>query len=131
MSQCACELSCFSRVPLFAIPWTVAHQAPLSVGISRQEYWSGLPFPSPGDLPDPGIEPSSPALQADSLPSEPPGKPHRTLGGLKSVGNHSKGPLKLFQLDVHPCFPPCTHPVFLSMQDSLTAKATCFVFEWL
>ena len=56
-------------------PWTVAHQAPLSVGFSRQEYWSGLPFPSLGDLPDPGIEPGSPALQADSLPSEPPGKP--------------------------------------------------------
>ena len=56
-------------------PWTVAHQAPLSMGFSRQEYWSGLPFPSPGDLPDPGTEPGSPALQADSLPSEPPGKP--------------------------------------------------------
>ena len=56
-------------------PWTVAHQAPLSVGFSRQEYWSGLPFPSLGDLPDPGIEPGSPALQADYLPSEPPGKP--------------------------------------------------------
>ena len=50
-----------SRVPLFATPWTVAHQVPLSMGFSRQEYWSGLPFPSPGDLPDPGIEPRSPA----------------------------------------------------------------------
>ena len=58
-----------------ATPWTVACQAPLSMGFSRQEYWSGLPFPSPGDLPDPGIEPRSPALQADALPSEPPGKP--------------------------------------------------------
>ena len=55
--------------------WTVAYQASLSMGFSRQEYWSGLPFPSPGGLPDPGIEPSSPALQADALPSEPPGKP--------------------------------------------------------
>ena len=55
-------------------PWTVAHQAPLTLEFSRQEYWSGLPFPSPGDLPNPGIEPESPALQADSLPSEPPGK---------------------------------------------------------
>ena len=54
--------------------WTVARQAPLSVGFPRQEYWSGLPFPSPGDLPDPGIEPRSPALWADSLPFEPPGK---------------------------------------------------------
>ena len=57
-----------------ATPWTVAHQAPLSMGFSRQEYWSGLPFPSPGDLPDPGIKPSSPALQADSLPNELRGK---------------------------------------------------------
>ena len=52
----------FNRVRLFATPWTVAHQAPLSMGFSRQEYWSGLPFPSPGDLPHPGIEPESPAL---------------------------------------------------------------------
>ena len=57
-------LSC---VRLFATPWTVAYQAPLSMGFSRQEYWSGLPFPSPGDLPDPGIEPGSPALQADAV----------------------------------------------------------------
>ena len=68
---------CFSLscVRLFATPWTVAYQAPPSMGFSRQEYWNGLPFPSPGDLPNPGIEPGSPALQADSLPSEPPGKP--------------------------------------------------------
>ena len=51
-------------------PWTVARQAPLSMGFSRQEYWSGLPFPSPGDLPNPGIKPKSPALQADDLPTE-------------------------------------------------------------
>ena len=51
------------------------HQAPPSMGFSRQEYWSGVPFPSPGDLPDPGIEPGSPALQADFLPTAPPGKP--------------------------------------------------------
>ena len=56
-------------------PWTVAHQAPPSMGFSRQEYWSGLPFPSPGDLPDPVIEPRSPTLQADALTSAPPGKP--------------------------------------------------------
>ena len=53
-------------------PRAVAYQAPLSMGSSRQEYWSGLPFPSPGDLPNPGIEPRSPTLQADALPSEPP-----------------------------------------------------------
>ena len=64
-------LSRFNRVRLFAILWIVALQAPLSMGFSRQEYWSGLPFPSPGDLPNPGTEPASlvsPALQADSLP---------------------------------------------------------------
>ena len=56
-----------SRVRLCATPWTVAHQAPLSMGFSREEYWSRLPFPPPGDLPDPGIKPTSPALQADSV----------------------------------------------------------------
>ena len=60
-------------------PWTVAHQAPLSIGFPGQEYWSGVPFPSPGDLPDPGIKPRSPVLQADSLPSEPPGKLPKSL----------------------------------------------------
>ena len=63
-----------SHVQLFATPWNIAHQAPPSMEFSRQEYWSGLPFPSPGDLPDPGIEPESPASHADALPSEPPGK---------------------------------------------------------
>ena len=71
--MCVKSLSC---IQLFATPWTVAHQAPLSMGFSRQEYWGGLPFPSPGDLPKPGIEPRSHALQADALSSEPPGKPH-------------------------------------------------------
>ena len=64
-----------SRVQLFATPRTVAYQAPPSMGFSRQEYWNGLPFPSPGDLPNPGIEPGSSAFQADALNSEPPGKP--------------------------------------------------------
>ena len=62
------------RVQLFATPWTVAHKAPLSMGFPRQEHWSGLPFPSLGDLPSSGIEPASPAWQAGS-PTEPPGKP--------------------------------------------------------
>ena len=66
-------LSHFSRVQLFLTLWTVASQAPLSMGFSRQEYWSGLPCPPPGDLPNPGIDPESPALQADSLHLEPPG----------------------------------------------------------
>ena len=72
-------LSHFSCVRLFAIPWTVAHQAPLFMEFPRQEYWSGWPCPSPGDLPNPRIKPGSPALQADSLPSEPSGKPHYQL----------------------------------------------------
>ena len=62
-----------SRVRLFVIPWTVVYQASLSMGFSRQEYWSGFPFASPGDLPDPGIEPRFTAFQAGALPSEPPG----------------------------------------------------------
>ena len=75
MTKCeVTEVKSLSRVRLFVTPWTVAYQAP-SMGFSRQEYWSGLPFPSPEGLPDPGIEPGSPALQADALPSEPPGKP--------------------------------------------------------
>ena len=68
------KVKSLSHVRLFATPWTVAYQAPQSMEFSRQEYWSGLPFPSPGYLPNPGIEPGSPALQADALPSEPPGK---------------------------------------------------------
>ena len=71
----ACVLSHVSRVQLFVTPWTVALQAPLSMGFSRREYWSGLPFPSSVDLPNPRIEPESPPLQADSARSEPPGKP--------------------------------------------------------
>ena len=67
------SLSC---VRLFATPWTIAYQASQSMEFSRQEYWSGLPFPSPGDLPNSGIESAFPALQADALPSEPPGKIH-------------------------------------------------------
>ena len=69
------KVKSLSRVQLFVTPWTVARQVPPSMGFSRQEYWSELPFPSPGDLPDPGIELRPPTLQADTLTSEPPGKP--------------------------------------------------------
>ena len=69
------QVKSLSHVWLFVTPWTVAYQVPLSMGFSRQKCWSGLPFPSPGDLPDQGIEPGSPALWAEALPSEPPGKP--------------------------------------------------------
>ena len=72
------KVKSLSRVRLFATPWTAASQAPPSMGFPRQEYWSWLPFPSPGDLPNSGIEPGSPALQADALPSKPPGKPVQT-----------------------------------------------------
>ena len=73
LSESESEVS--QSCPTLETPWTVAYQASPSMGFSRQEYWSGLPFPSPGDPPDPGIELGSPALQVDSLPSEPPGKP--------------------------------------------------------
>ena len=76
---CACVLS---PLGLLLTPWAVAHQAPLSVEFSRQEYWSGPPFSSPGDLPNPGIKPGYPALQADSLLSEPLGKPKRSVNKI-------------------------------------------------
>ena len=75
-SQAAVPLLC--RVQFFTTLWSVAHQAPLSMGVSRQEYWRGMPCPSPGDLPNPGTEPRSLTLQADSFPSEPPGKPSKS-----------------------------------------------------
>ena len=74
-----------SHVWLIATPWTIACQASLSVELSRQEFWNGLPFPFPGDLPNPGTEPRSPALQVDSLLSEPPGKPKNTGVGSLSL----------------------------------------------
>ena len=70
------------HVQLSVSPWTVVYQAPPSMGFSRQGYWSGLPFPSPGDLPGPEIEPGSPTLQADPLSSEPPGKPAKYIGAM-------------------------------------------------
>ena len=72
------KVKSLSRVQLFATAWTVAYHASQSMEFSRHEYRSGLPFPSPGDLPNPGIELGSPALQADALQSEPPGKPWYT-----------------------------------------------------
>ena len=76
------KVKSLSRVRLFVTPWTIAYQAPPSMIFSRQEYWNGLLFPSPGDLPDPGIEPGSPALEADALTSEPPRKPQNKGGPL-------------------------------------------------
>ena len=77
------KVKLLSRVRLFVTSWTVAYQAPPSIKFSREEYWSGLPFP--GDLPDPGIEPRSPTLWTDSLPSEPPGKPLKTIQGEEEL----------------------------------------------
>ena len=72
------KVKSLSYVRLFPTPWTVAYHVPPSMGFSRQEYWSGFPFPSPEDLPDPGIKPESPALLADALQSEPPEKSYKT-----------------------------------------------------
>ena len=77
------KVKSLSHVRLFVTPWTVAYQAPPSMGFSRQEYWSGLPFPSPGDLSDPGIKPGPPEFQADALTSEPPGN-QDTLNGVNT-----------------------------------------------
>ena len=80
--QCVCVCVC----PTLCNPMDYSpHQTPLSMEFSRQEYWSGLPFPSPGDLPDPGMETRSLSLQADSLPSEPPGKPSMQMLGMNKI----------------------------------------------
>ena len=81
------KVKLLSRVRVFATLLTVAYQAPQSMGFSRQEYWRGLPFPSPGDIPNPGIEHSSPTLQVDSLPAEPQGKPPDSSVGKKPTCN--------------------------------------------
>ena len=76
LARLHCDVMCvLSHIRLFATPWTVARQAPLSMEFSRQEYWNGLPFPSPGDLPDPGIKPVSPALAGGFFTAVPLGKP--------------------------------------------------------
>ena len=86
-----------SHVQLFVTLWTVACQAPLSMGFPRQKYWSGLLFPSPGDLADPGIEPASPALAGEFFTTEPPGKPHeRDRQGLKMYYKGQWEPFSLF-----------------------------------
>ena len=98
----ACVLSRLSCVRLFATPWTVMHQAPWSMGFSRQEYWSGLPFPPPGDLPNPGIEPVSPAL-ADSLPLSHLGRPTQALSHTH-VHTHMHTHTIRYDLEQMSCF---------------------------
>ena len=112
---CHCLLwwKSLSWVWFFATPWTVALQAPLSTGFSRQEYWSGLPFPSPGDLPDPGIKPKSCTLQADSLtvshqgsptcPPLPPPPNIRQVNRLKFLHSHTNVVISMDMLVVHSC----------------------------
>ena len=100
-----------SRVRLFATPLTAAYQAPPSMGFSRQECWSGLPFPSPGNLPDPGIKPGSPALQADSLQSEPPGKPHFISNYRENVNKKYNGQKNLEKIWIK-------HKIFLYCKTS-------------
>ena len=79
------KVKSLSHIRLFGIPWTVAYQTPPSMGFSRQKYWSGVPFSSPGYLSDPGIKLSSPTLQADTLPSEPPAKPMLDLKDKSNI----------------------------------------------
>ena len=90
LSQHCSSPACVSHVRLSVTPWTGAYQAPLSTELSRQEYWSGSPFHPPGDLPNPGIEPRSPTLQADSLPAEPGGKPNIGVGSLSLLQGSSQ-----------------------------------------
>ena len=107
-----------SRVQLFATPWTVVHQAPLSMVFFMQEYWDGLPFPSPGDLPDPGMKPGSPALQADALPSEPPWKLHVPINNFQILELPSRQHLYwLFTSFACRCF---SHDQFSNLRRSPT-----------
>ena len=98
------KVKSLSHVWLFTTPWTAAFQAPLSMGFSRQQYWSGLPLPAPGDLPNPGIEPRSPALQTDALPSEPSRKP--SYSRLFSSNSAPRTERQTAQID-HSTFPKC------------------------
>ena len=102
------KVKSLNHVRFFATPWTVAHQASPSMGFSRQEYWSGLPVPSPGDLLDPRMEARSPALQVEALTSKPPGKPYREQGLTKNIHKgpyiHRKQPwLKIMVIGMKGC----------------------------
>ena len=113
---CMCTLSHFSRIQLFATLWTAAHQASLSIRFSRQEYWSGFPCPPLEDLPDPGIKPTFPALQEDSLPSEPLGK------SSASKAQHESSSLRGLSILLWVLvLPPCTSMVPLRQPDLLVS----------
>ena len=117
------KVKSFSGVRLFVTPWIVAHQAPPSMGFSRQEYWGGLPLPSPGDLPDPGIEPRSPGLEADALTSEPPGKPEWIQGPLQKGEACSSSPISHY-------FPTLTRDSFLFLTFYFTLKSSRLTMLW-
>ena len=129
------KVKSFSPVWLFATSWTTAYQAPPSLGFSRQEYWSGVPFPSPGDLPYPGIEPGSPALQTDALPPEPPGKPDFQdmatntfpTSRLRTAPEVTKIFAKLFIL-VSQCPPTNSHSEILNRSHQSCQTCNCFIY---
>ena len=117
------KVKSLSRVRLFVTPRTVAYQASPSMGFSRREYWSGLPFPSQGDLPDPGIKRRSPALQANALPSEPPGKTQNQFNCHQSLPHKFQqlGKIDLSldrRLEVNPNFIPDSHTSHLVFKAS-------------
>ena len=121
-----------SRVWLFATPWTVAYQALPSIGFFRQECWSGLSFPSPGDLPNPGIEPGSPALQADALPSEPPGKPFLVYGVTYFLPTMESEDIILTQIPESPKHRQSQFPWFTSTQCAFIPNiVSSMLFSWL
>ena len=111
-----------SVVSKSATPRTIARQAPLSMGFPKQEYWSGLPFPSPRDLPNPGIELISPALQADSLPSEPLGKPNT------GVGNQSLLQGIFLTQELNPCLLHCRRKP--RRGDGMVVNSDAFITRW-
>ena len=115
-----CKVWVTQSCPTLCNSMTVACQAPLSMKLSRREYWNGLPFPSPGDLPDPGIEPQSPALQADSLLSEPPGKP-------RFVGAAAAAAAKSLQSCLTMCNPIDSSPPGSTIRGILQART----LEWV
>ena len=109
------EKGSVSHVRLFAPPWTVAHQAPPSMGFSRQEYWRGLPFPSLGDLPNPGIEPRSPTSQAEALPSATREAPAIVNNATKNIGKCMYPFRSCFSPDICPGVGLHVHLVTLSL----------------
>ena len=114
---CMVVILLLSRVQLFAAPWTVAHQTPLSMIFSRQKYWSGLPFPSPRDLPHLVIKSVSPALQEDSLPTEPPGSPYNCCCSVPQLS--SVQPISCVRIFATPWSAACQASLSITNSQSL------------